>query len=72
MQRVEAAEVDEMWSCVGNKAQQGWLWHAIEHLSGVVLASAFGSRADAVFVELKKWLNPFGLVHFYPAGALLS
>lgn len=23
-----------MWSCVGNKAQQRWLWHAIDHLTG--------------------------------------
>jgi len=34
VRRVEAAEVDEMWSCVGNKAQQRWLWHAIDHLTG--------------------------------------
>jgi len=29
----------------------------------------FGSRADEVFVELQKWLKPFGLVHFYTAAA---
>ena len=69
VRRVEAAEVDEMWSFVGSKAQQRWLWHAIDHLSGVVLAYAFGSRAAAVFVELKKLLKPFGLVHFYTDGA---
>ena len=69
VRRVEAAEVDEMWSFVGSKAHQRWLWHAIDHLSGVGLAYAFGSRADAVFVELQKWLKPFGLVHFYTDGA---
>jgi insertion element IS1 protein InsB len=26
---VAAAEVDEMWSFVGSKRQQRWLWHAI-------------------------------------------
>jgi insertion element IS1 protein InsB len=41
------------------------LWHAIDHLTGVVLAYALGSRVDAVFVELQKSLKPFGLVHFY-------
>jgi insertion element IS1 protein InsB len=51
---VEAAEIDEMWSFVGSKVQQRWLWHAIDHLSGVVLAYAFGSRADTVFVELNE------------------
>jgi insertion element IS1 protein InsB len=69
IRRVEAAEVDEMWSFVQRKAHQRWLWHAIDHLRGVGLAYAFGSRADAVFVELQKWLKPFGLVHFYTDGA---
>jgi insertion element IS1 protein InsB len=34
--KVEDAEVDEMWSFVGKKAQQRWLWHAIDHRTGVV------------------------------------
>lgn len=66
---MEAAEVDEMWSFVQCKAHQRWLWHAIDHLTGVVLAYAFGSRADTVFVKLRKLLKPFGLVHFYTDAA---
>jgi insertion element IS1 protein InsB len=69
VRRVEAAEVAEMWSFVQSKAQQRWLWHAIDHLTGVVLAHAFGSRADAVFLDLQKLLKPFGLVHFYTDAA---
>ena len=69
VRRVEAAEIDEMWSFVQSKAHQRWLWHAIDHLTGVVLAYTFGSRADEVFVELKKLLNPFGFVHFYTDAA---
>lgn len=69
IRRVEAAEVDEMWSFVQRKAHQRWLWHAIDHLTGVVLAYVFGSRADEVFVELQKLLKPFGLVHFYTDAA---
>jgi insertion element IS1 protein InsB len=65
VRRVEAAGVDEMWSFVKSKAQQRWLWHAIDHLTGVILAYAFGRRADEVFGELQKLLKPFGLVHFY-------
>ena len=38
VRRVEAAEVDERGSFVGRKAQQRWWWHAIDHLTGVVLA----------------------------------
>jgi insertion element IS1 protein InsB len=69
VRRVEAAERDERGSFVKRKTQQRWLWHALDHLTGVVLAYAFGSRADAVFVKLQKLLTPFGLVHFYPAAA---
>jgi len=66
---VEAAEVDEMWSFVGSKAHQRWLWHAIDHLTGVVLAYVLGTRADAVFEQLHALLQPFGIVHFYPDAA---
>jgi len=58
-----------MWSFVQSKARQRWLWHAIDHLTGVVLAYAFGKRADKVFVKLQKMLKPFGLVHFYTDAA---
>ena len=53
-----------MWSFVGSKAHQRWLWHAIDHLTGVVLASVLGNRAAAVFLQLQKLLQPFGLVYF--------
>lgn len=69
VRRVEAAEVDEMWSFVQSKAPQRWLWHAIDHLTGVVLAYEFGSRADEVFVRLQKLLKPFGLVHLHTDAA---
>lgn len=69
IRRVEAAEGDERWSFVQNQGQQRWWWHAIDHLTGVVLAYTVGSRADEVFVELHKLLKPFGLEHLYPAAA---
>jgi len=50
---VEEAEVDEMWSVVGKKAQQRWLWHAIDHRTGVVLAFVVGTHQDEVFLPLK-------------------
>lgn len=61
----EEAEVDEMWSFVGKKQQQRWLWHAIDHRSGKVLAYVFGRRKDAVFVKLKALLEPFGISRYY-------
>ena len=69
VEAAEAAEVDEIWSFVRSKAHQRWLWHASDHLTGVVLAYAFGSRADKVFVKLQKLLKPFELVHFYTDAA---
>jgi insertion element IS1 protein InsB len=66
---VAAAEIDEMWSFVGNKTQQRWLWHAIDHRTGVMLAYIFGSRQDDVFVQLKQLLTPFGIHPFYTDGA---
>jgi insertion element IS1 protein InsB len=67
--KVEEAEVDEMWSFVGKKTQQRWLWHAIDHQTGVVLAYVLGTRQDEVFVQLKVLLAPFGIRHFYTDGA---
>ena len=58
-----------MWSFVQNKTQQRWLWHALDHLTGVVLAYAFGTRADEVFLQLQQLLKPFGLEHFYTDAA---
>jgi IS1 family transposase len=59
------AEMDEMWSFVGNKGNPRWLWHAIDHYSGKVLAYVFGRRKDEVFLRLKALLEPFGLTRYY-------
>ncbi len=32
------AELDEMWSYVGSKKKQCWSWHAIDHITGTILA----------------------------------
>ena len=63
--QVETAEIDEMWSFVKKKDQQRWLWHAIDHVTGQVLAYVFGERKDKVFNQLKALLMPFGSKHFY-------
>ena len=54
-----------MWSYVGNKNNQRWLWHAIDHRSGEVLAYVFGDHQDEVFLKLKALLEPFGITRFY-------
>src|SRR5438874_9400109 len=35
------------------------------HHTGVVVADVFGRRKDAVFLQRKAWLEPFGLTRFY-------
>lgn len=62
------SELDEMWSYVGKKAEPRWLWHAIDHTSGTVLAYVFGRRKDEVFLQLKELLEPFGITRFYTDG----
>ena len=68
IQRVEEAEVDEMWSYVGKKREPRWLWHAIDHHTGKVLAYVFGRRQDTVFLELKALLEPFGITRYFTDG----
>ena len=67
-QEEPASELDEMWSDVGKKAEPRWLWHAIEHQRGTVLAYVFGRRKDAVFLQLQTLLEPFGIRRFYTDG----
>jgi len=59
------AEMDEMWSFVRHKGNPRWLWHAIDHCTGKVLAYVFGRRTDEVFLRLKALLEPFGLTRYY-------
>jgi insertion element IS1 protein InsB len=61
----DEAEIDETWSYVGRKKDQRWLWHAIDHRTGKVLAYVFGRRQDEVFLKLKALLEPFGITRYY-------
>ncbi len=57
--------MDEMWSFVGDKATERWLWHVIDHRTGRVLAYVVGTRKDAAFLKLHALLSPFGITHYY-------
>jgi insertion element IS1 protein InsB len=63
-----SSELDEMWSYVARKSNPRWLWHAIDHRTGRVLAYVFGRRKDDVFLKLKALLEPFGITQFYTDG----
>ena len=59
------SELDEMWSYVAKKANPRWLWHAIDHHTGKVLAYVFGRRKETVFLQLQALLKPFGITRYY-------
>lgn len=62
---VSEAELDEMWSFVFSKENQRWLWLAIDHQTGAILAFAFGKRKDDVFRRFQELLSPFNISIFY-------
>jgi insertion element IS1 protein InsB len=68
VRRGRSSELDEMWSYVQSKGQPRWLWHAIDHHTGTVLAYVFGRRQDTVFLELKALLEPFGITRSFTDG----
>ena len=45
-----------------------WLWHAVDHTTGEVLAYVLAEHKDTAFLELKALLEPFGITRFYTDG----
>ena len=60
-----AIELNELWSFVGAKTTAPWLWHALDHRTGRVLAYVVGSRKNATFLKLRALLVPFGITRYY-------
>src|SRR4029453_18419822 len=54
-----------MCGFVGKKQEQRWLWHAIDHCTGKVLAYVFGRRKDDIFLQWKALLEPFGIARYH-------
>ena len=48
--------------------QPRWLWEALDHQTGRVVAYIFGRREDQAFLKLKALLEPFGIRRFYTDG----
>ena len=64
-EEVEEVELDEMWSFVFSKENQRWLWLALDHQTGRILAYTFGRRKDDVFRTFQVMLKPFEVTMFY-------
>ena len=61
-------ERDEMWSFSHEKSQQIWLWWAIDHDTGVVIAFWFGTREPKNLDELMRLLSPLSIGRVYADG----
>jgi insertion element IS1 protein InsB len=68
IRKVDEAELDELWSFVGCKQQPRWLWGALDHQTGRILAYVFGWREDQALLHLQALLAPFGISRFYTDG----
>ena len=68
--QIEVNEVamDEMWSFVGDKSHQYWLWWAIDHATGQPLAYCFGTREHKYLDELLELLSAFQINTVYVDG----
>jgi len=53
--------MDEMWSRVYCKETPCWLWHAIDHETGDMVAYVLGTRDNAVLWELLDLLAPLDI-----------
>ena len=61
-------ELDEMGRFVKSKKEERWLWHAIDHEKGEVLAYVLSGHKDEAFLRLKELLEPFGITQYYTDG----
>ena len=61
-------EMDEMWSFYQNKKHQIWLWWAIDHETGAVIAFWFGTREHKNLDKLLEMLEPLNLGKVYTDG----
>lgn len=48
-----------------SKQHKQWLWHAIAHQTGQILANVLADHKDSAFIELKSLLEPFEIQTFY-------
>ena len=49
-----SSELDEMWSYVRCKSNPRWLWHAIDHHTGKVLAYVLDDARTLCFCSSKR------------------
>jgi insertion element IS1 protein InsB len=61
-------ETDEMWSFYHDKKRQIWLWQAIDHETGEVIAFWFGTMEHKNLDKLLELLRPLNIGKVYTDG----
>ena len=62
--RLTDLEIDELWSFVGQKEQQAWLWYAFEPRSRQIVAWTIGRRTDQTCRRLLEQLRRCQVLRF--------
>jgi insertion element IS1 protein InsB len=60
--------MDEMWGFYHDKKRQIWLWWAIDHNTGDVIAYWFGTREHKSLDKLRELLSPLDIGTVYVDG----
>jgi insertion element IS1 protein InsB len=63
--RVPEAEVDEMWSFIGKKRRQCWLWYAFSPKTKEIIGYVLGRRTDESLKRLLGKLEEGHITRFY-------
>jgi IS1 family transposase len=63
--RLSDAEVDEMWSFIGKKRRQCWLWYAFAPKTREIIGYVLGRRTDESLARLLEKLRECRITRFY-------
>jgi IS1 family transposase len=63
--RLPDAELDEMWSFIGKKRRQCWLWYAFSPKTKEIIGYVLGRRTDESLERLLARLAPCRITRFY-------
>lgn len=64
-ERITDLEIDEMWSFVGKKENQRWLWYAFDPARKKVVCLQIGRRTDETCQRLLKKLEGCQVLRYY-------
>ena len=63
--RIKNLEVDELWSFIGQKSAQCWLWYALDRATKRIAAYVLGRRTDKSCQELVDKLDSCTVESYY-------